>query len=139
MKITLPQKNGSRIITPSSKLTIFCWAKNYTNNNAHKCFILFLDFLKLLIVTVAFFLGHHIYNINISCSHTLITSLSHLQHCLKNIFKHNFLTTIDVSLTLHPKYTFYYIFINQNLRKRVMPDYTCQFTVCKHTLLYCTP
>ena len=20
-----------------------------------------------------------------------------------------------------------------------MPDYTCQFTVCKHTLLYCTP
>ena len=60
-EITLPQKNGSRIKTPSSKLTILvssCWEKNYTNNNAHKFFILFLIFLKLLIVSVAFFLGH---------------------------------------------------------------------------------
>ena len=61
LKITLPQKNGSRIKTPSSKLTILvssCWEKHYTNNNAHKFFILFLVFLNLLIGSVAFFLGH---------------------------------------------------------------------------------
>ena len=61
LKITLPQENGSRIKMPSSKLMILvssCWEKNYTNNNAHKFFILFLVFLKLLIISVAFFLGH---------------------------------------------------------------------------------
>ena len=43
MKITLPQKNGHRLKTPSSKLTIlvsFCWEKNFIRNNAHNFFIL---------------------------------------------------------------------------------------------------
>ena len=63
--MTLPQKNGHSTKTPSSKLTILVssyWEKNYTTNDAHKFFILFLIFLKLLIVSVAFFLGHPIYN-----------------------------------------------------------------------------
>ena len=58
---TLPQKNGHRIKTPSSNLTILvssCWGKNFIHNNAHNSFILSLVFLKLLIVSVAFFLGH---------------------------------------------------------------------------------
>ena len=62
LKMTLPQKNGHRIKTPSSKLTILvssCWGKNFfIHNNAHNSFILSLVFLKLLIVSVAFFLGH---------------------------------------------------------------------------------
>ena len=43
LKMTLPQKNGHRIITPSSKLTILVssyYKKNFIRNNAHKCFIL---------------------------------------------------------------------------------------------------
>ena len=59
--MTLPQKNGHGIKTPSSKLTILvssCWEKNFIRNNAHNFFILSLVFLKLLIVSVAFFLGH---------------------------------------------------------------------------------
>ena len=62
--MTLPQKNGHRIKTPSSKLTILvssCWKKNCIRNNAHNFFILSLVFLKLLIVSVAFFLGHPVY------------------------------------------------------------------------------
>ena len=61
LKLTLPQKNGSRIKMPSSKLTILvssCWEKNFIRNNAHNFFILSLVFLKLLIVSVAFILGH---------------------------------------------------------------------------------
>ena len=49
--MTLPQKNGSRIKTPSSKLTIlvsFCWEKNFIRNNAHNLFILSLVFLKII-------------------------------------------------------------------------------------------
>ena len=61
LKMTLPQKNGHRIKTPSSKLTIFMssyWKKNFIRNNANNFFSLSLVFLKLLIVSVAFFLGH---------------------------------------------------------------------------------
>ena len=57
----LPQKNGRKIKTPSSKfrsLVSYCWEKNSIRNNAHNFFILSLVFLKLLIVGVAFFLGH---------------------------------------------------------------------------------
>ena len=60
-KMTLPQKNGHRIKTPSSKLMIlvsFCWENNSIRIYAHSFFILSLVFLKLLIVGVAFFLGH---------------------------------------------------------------------------------
>ena len=64
-KFSLPQKSHHRIKTPSSKLTILvssCWKKNFIrNNNAHNFFILSLVFLKLLIVSVAFFLGHPVY------------------------------------------------------------------------------
>ena len=70
--MTLPQKNGHRIKTPSSKLTILvssCWEKNFVRNNAHNFSLLSLIFLKLLIVSVAFFLGHPVYRIlNHSCS-----------------------------------------------------------------------
>ena len=44
LKMTLPQNNGHRIKTPSSKLMILvssCWGKNSTQNNAHNFFILF--------------------------------------------------------------------------------------------------
>ena len=34
---------------------------DFIHNNAHKFFILSLDFLKLLILSVAFFLGHPVY------------------------------------------------------------------------------
>ena len=64
LKITLPQKSGHRIKTSSSKLTILvssCWEKNFIRNNVHNFFILSLVFLKLLIVSVAFFLGHPVY------------------------------------------------------------------------------
>ena len=60
MKMTLPQKNIHRIKKPSSKLTILvssCWENNFIRNNAHNFFILSLIFLKLLIVSVAFFFG----------------------------------------------------------------------------------
>ena len=43
LKMTLPRKNGSRIKTPSSRLTILvssCWKKNFIHNNAHN-FLLF--------------------------------------------------------------------------------------------------
>ena len=61
MKMTLPQKNGHRIKTPLLKLMIlvsFYWEKNSLRINAHNFFIFSLVFLKLLIVSVAFFLGH---------------------------------------------------------------------------------
>ena len=64
LKMTLPQKNGHRIQTPSSKLMILvssCWKKNLIRNNGHSLFILPLVFLKSLIVSVAFFLGHPVY------------------------------------------------------------------------------
>ena len=64
LKMTLPQKNGHRIKTPTSKLMILvssCWKKNFIRNNAHNFFILSLVFLKLLIVGVAFFLVHPVY------------------------------------------------------------------------------
>ena len=59
----------NEIKTPLSKLTILvssCWEKNFIRNNAHNFFILhsaYLVFLKLLIVSVAFFLGHPVYGI----------------------------------------------------------------------------
>ena len=58
------RKNGHRIQTPSSKLMILvssCWKKNFIRNNGHSLFILSLVFLKSLIVSVAFFLGHPVY------------------------------------------------------------------------------
>ena len=64
LKMTLPQKNGHRIKTPSSsKLTILVssYWKNFIRNNAHNFFILSLVFLKLLIESVAFSLGHPVY------------------------------------------------------------------------------
>ena len=63
-KMTFAQKNGSRIKVPSSKLTILvssCWENNFIRNNAHNFFILSLVFLKLLIVSIAFFLGHPVW------------------------------------------------------------------------------
>ena len=62
LKMTLPQKNGHRIKTPSSELMILvssCWKKNFIRNNGHSLFILSLVFLKSLII--AFFLGHPVY------------------------------------------------------------------------------
>ena len=64
LKMALPQKNGHRIKTPSSRLMIlvsFRWEKNSVRINAHNFFIFSLVFLKLLIVGVAFFLGHPVY------------------------------------------------------------------------------
>ena len=64
LKMTLPQKNGHRIQTPSSKLMILvssCWKKNFIYDNGHSLFILSLVFLKSLIVSVAFFLGHPVF------------------------------------------------------------------------------
>ena len=62
LQMTLPHKNGHRIKTPSSKLMIlvsFCWEKKrIVRINARNFFISPLVFLKLLIVSVAFFLGH---------------------------------------------------------------------------------
>ena len=59
--MTLHQESGHRIKTPSSKLAFLmssCWEKNFIRDNAHNFFILSLVFLKLLMVSVAFFLGH---------------------------------------------------------------------------------
>ena len=65
LNMTLPQENGHRIKTPSLKLTILVssyWEKKrYIRNNAHNFFILSLVFLRLLIESVAFFLGHPVY------------------------------------------------------------------------------
>ena len=64
LKMTLPQKNCSRIKTPSSKSLIllsFGWKKNVLLINALTNFILCLISLKLVIVGVAFFLGHPVY------------------------------------------------------------------------------
>ena len=61
LKMTLHQKSGHGFKTPSSKLAFVvssCWEKNFIRDNAHKYFILSLVLLKLLIVSVAFFLGH---------------------------------------------------------------------------------
>ena len=61
LKMTLPQENSHRTQMPSSKLMILvssCWKKNFIRNNGHSLFILSLVFLKSLIVSVAFFLGH---------------------------------------------------------------------------------
>ena len=83
LKMTLPQKNGHRIQTPSSKLTMLvssCWEKKFIRNNAHNFFILSLVFLKLLIVSVAFFLGHPVYHapswILWFCNDCIYTSMS---------------------------------------------------------------
>ena len=68
LKMTLPQKSGHRIQTPSSKLMILvssCWKNNFIRNNGHSLFILSLAVLKSLIVSVAFFLGHPVYSIRI--------------------------------------------------------------------------
>ena len=62
--MTLPQENGSRIKTPSSKsliLVSFCWKKNALLINALTNVIYSLISLKLVIVGVAFFLGHPVY------------------------------------------------------------------------------
>ena len=62
--MTLPQKNSNRIKMHSSQLMIlvsFCWQKNFILNNAYNCHILSLVYFKLLIVGVAFFLGHPVY------------------------------------------------------------------------------
>ena len=64
LKMTLPQKNGHRIKTLSSKLTILvssCWETNFICNNAHNYLILLLVSFKLLLKSVAFFLGHPVY------------------------------------------------------------------------------
>ena len=58
------KKTANRIQTPSSKLMILvssCWKKNFIRNNRHSLFILSLVFLKSLIVSVAFFLGHPVF------------------------------------------------------------------------------
>ena len=60
LKMTLPQKNGHRIKTPSSELTILvssCWEKIFIRNNALNFFILSLVFLKLLIVSCCILSG----------------------------------------------------------------------------------
>ena len=65
LKMTLPQKNGSRIKTPSSKLLIlvsFCWKKKILRINALTNLIESLISLKLEIIGVAFFLGHPVYH-----------------------------------------------------------------------------
>ena len=65
LKMTLPQKNGHRIKMPWSKwmfLLSFCWEKNFIRINAYNFFIFSLVFLKLLIVSVAFFVGHPVYH-----------------------------------------------------------------------------
>ena len=62
--MTLPQKNGSRIKTPSSKsliLVSFCWKKKVLLINALIYLIESLIPLKLVNVGVAFFLGHPVY------------------------------------------------------------------------------
>ena len=61
-KMTLPQKNGSRIKTPSSKLKILvssCWKKNFIRNNAHNYFILSLVFLKFSFWTTLYSMREH--------------------------------------------------------------------------------
>ena len=96
--MTLPQKNGNRIKTPSSKLTILvssCWEKNFIRNNAHNFFILSLVFFKLLIVSVAFFLGHPVYIIYIDCSLTHENSASrNMWLCLTNEYHTKFTSYI---------------------------------------------
>ena len=61
--MTLPQKNGSRIKTPSLKsliLVSFCWKKNVVLINALTNLIESLIFLKVVIVGAAFFLCHSV-------------------------------------------------------------------------------
>ena len=64
LKITLPQKNGPRIKTPSSKsliLVSFCRKENVLLINALTKLIYSMVSLKLVIKIVAFFLGHPVY------------------------------------------------------------------------------
>ena len=65
----IASKNGHRIKTPFSKLMILhgviLLEKNFIRNTAHNLFILSLVFLKSLIVSVAFFLGHHVQVANV--------------------------------------------------------------------------
>ena len=64
LKITLPQKNGPRIKTPSSKsliLVSFCKKENVLLINALTKLIYSMVSLKLVIKIVAFFLGHPVY------------------------------------------------------------------------------
>ena len=86
--MTLPQKNGRRIKTSSSKLTILvssCSEKNFIRNNAHNFFILSLVFLKLLIISVAFFLGHPVYLSTSPCHPHPLPSPNHLRILFYNI------------------------------------------------------
>ena len=60
-EMTLPQKNGHRIETSSSKLMILassCWKRILYAIMDTACLFCPLVFLKSLIVSVAFFLGH---------------------------------------------------------------------------------
>ena len=80
LKITLPQKNGSRIKTPSSKLLIlvsFCWQKRIFYALMHSLiwFSPWFLLLKLVIIGVAFFLGHPVYYKMIIWCMSVISSL----------------------------------------------------------------
>ena len=87
LKMTLPQKNGHRIKTPSSKRTILChlagkrilYAIMHTNFS-----LLSLVFLKLLIASVAFFLGHPVYRPKQNISSNRKTSLVILTISINN-------------------------------------------------------
>ena len=71
--MTLPQKNGSGIKTPLSKSSIlvsFCWRKNVLLINALTNQIQSLISLKLVIKSVAFFLGHPVYRVQGPVSYT---------------------------------------------------------------------
>ena len=59
-----------------------CWEKNFICNNARNFFILYLVFLKLLIVSVAFFLGH-------------LVSL-HLMTLITNLFLHDCICLFNI-------------------------------------------
>ena len=79
LKITLPQKNGHRIKMPKSKLMSLvssCWEKNCIRKNAQNFFNLSLLFLKLLIGSVAFVLGHPVLIPRILHGFTFKTTLS---------------------------------------------------------------
>ena len=55
LKMTVPH---AFIKISAAILVSSCWKKNFIRNNAHNFFILSVAFLKLLIVSVAFSLGH---------------------------------------------------------------------------------
>ena len=84
--MTLTQKNGSKIKTPSSKsliLVSFCWKKNVLLITVLTNLIKSLISLKLVIESVAFFLGHPVYcqsNELYVLEHFRATDKSHLQY-----------------------------------------------------------